>query len=96
MPELPEIAVLSDQMRGKVVGKAIVDVEVLQPKARQPPNATPTVVLFVGDVPFCLVLKMVQFLALRIAQATICAKFGFPACDLILLGAKLQAFEPCD
>lgn len=32
MPELPEIAVLSDQMRGKVVGKAVVDVEVLQPK----------------------------------------------------------------
>jgi formamidopyrimidine-DNA glycosylase len=32
LPELPEIAVLSDQMRGKVVGKAVVDVEVLQPK----------------------------------------------------------------
>ena len=32
MPELPEIAVLSDQMCGEVVGKTIVEVEVLQPK----------------------------------------------------------------
>ena len=32
MPELPEIAVLSAQMHGEVVGKTVMEVEVLQPK----------------------------------------------------------------
>lgn len=32
MPELPEIAVKSLQMRGEMVGEEIVEVRVLQPK----------------------------------------------------------------
>jgi formamidopyrimidine-DNA glycosylase len=40
LPELPEIVVLSDQLRGEVVGKTVVDAEVLQPKNLNGPVAT--------------------------------------------------------
>ena len=66
-----------------------IDLELLHSKAWEPPSAAPAVVQFVTYVTFGLMLKPLQLLALRIAQAAICAKFDFLTLDSFLLGTKL-------